>query len=464
VRSTASDVRTADKGEIVAEYAHRLLPETPIASLDEYLESGGGAGLAAALEMDPGEVISVVTDSGLRGRGGAGFPTGVKWASVREAGTEDPDSVVYLVCNAAEGEPGTYKDRALMSYNPYQVVEGILIGMYAVGAEIAYIAVKKRFTEQIKAIVDAVAAMAADGWWGAERIEISTGPDEYLFGEEKAMMEVIEGKLPLPRLVPPYQTGLFASMQQANPTLVNNVETFANVPLIIDNGADWFREVGTDDTPGTMIYTVTGDVSNPGCYELPTGTSMRTLIEEIAGASDVMAIYAGVALPVMTPEMLDVPLGFDAMEAAGSGMGSGGYVVYDSSHCIVKVLHTLMHFLAVESCGQCVACVLGTENLADRLHKIDAGEGVESDLEALLEQAATVTDQNRCYLPVGAQLMVGSTLEKYAADFTAHLGRPCPVKRQVPVPKIEELDLETGEVVFDPDYHRKQLDWSYEPQ
>jgi NADH-quinone oxidoreductase subunit F len=445
----------------LVDFAHRLLPDTPISSLEEYMQGGGGEGLLAALEMAPEEVIALVRDSGLRGRGGAGFPTGLKWASVRDAVADDPDSTLYLVANAAEGEPGTYKDRALMSRNPFQFVEGVLIAMHAIGAERAWIAVKRRFESEIERVVDAVASTAAAGWRGADHIEIASGPDEYLFGEEKAMLEVIEGKLPMPRLVPPYQVGLFASMSVSNPTLVNNVETFTNVPLIIANGPGWFRQLGTDDTPGTMIFTVTGDVETPGCYELPLGTTLRTLVEDIAGGTDVKAVFGGVANAVITPDMLDTPLGFDSMERAGAGMGSGGFVVYDSSHCIVRVLVTLSHFLMIESCGQCNACKLGTESLTEILERIERGEGVDQDLERLLEHAAKVTDQNRCYLPVGEQLMVTSVLERYPDEVAAHIGSLCSSDREVPVPKIEHLDLETGEVTFDERYHLKQSDWSY---
>lgn len=275
------------------------------------------------------------------------------------------------------------------------------------------------------------------------------------------MLEVIEGKLPMPRLVPPYQVGLFATMAVSNPTLVNNVETFTNVPLIIANGPEWFRELGTDDTPGTMVFTVTGDVDTPGCYELPLGTTLRTLVEDIAGGVDVKAIFGGVANAVVTPELLDTPLGFDSMERAGAGMGSGGFVVYDSSHCIVRVLATLSHFLMIESCGQCNACKLGTESLTEILVRIDRGEGAESDLERLLEHAAKVTDQNRCYLPVGEQLMVSSVLERYPDEVAAHIGAACPSAREVMVPKIEHLDLETGDVTYDERYRLKQSDWSY---
>lgn len=275
------------------------------------------------------------------------------------------------------------------------------------------------------------------------------------------MLEVIEGKLPLPRLVPPYQVGLFAATAVPNPTLVNNVETLSNVPLIVANGPDWFREVGSGSSPGTMIFTVTGDVDTPGCYELPLGTSLRTLVEDIAGAPDVKAIFGGVANAVLTPAVLDTPLGFDEMEEAGAGMGSGGFVVYDSSHCIVRILATLSHFLMIESCGQCNACKLGTESLTELLERIDRGEGVDSDLERLMEHAAKVTDQNRCYLPVGEQLMVTSVLERYPDEVADHLGRGCRSERQVMVPKIEHLDLETGAVTFDERYRLKRPDWSY---
>ncbi|MBW3577769.1 MAG: SLBB domain-containing protein [Actinobacteria bacterium] len=439
----------------------RLLPDEPILSLDDYLARGGGQGLTTALQGPPDEVIRAVSDSGLRGRGGAGFPTGIKWSSVRKAGQEDPDSTVYMVANAAEGEPGTYKDRAIMTTNPYQFVEGVLIAMYAVGAERGYIAIKKKFKEQIQKIADAVGDVAEAGWEGADRVDLVGGPDEYLFGEEKAMLEVVEGKLPMPRLVAPYQVGLFASMQSPNPTLVNNVESLTNVPLIVSKGPQWFREVGTGESPGTMVFTVVGDVESPGVYELPLGTPLRTLVEDIAGATDVKAIFGGVAQAVITPDMLDTPMGFDSLAEAGAGLGSGGFVVYDSSHCIVRVMAMLSHFLAVESCGQCWACMLGTETLTDILNRIDRGDGVDDDVDALLERAAKVTDQNRCYLPVGEQLMVGSTLHRYAEEYSDHIGRPCWSEREAMVPKIDSIDLDTGEVVFDQTYHLKQPDWTY---
>ncbi|HEX2026585.1 MAG TPA: NADH-ubiquinone oxidoreductase-F iron-sulfur binding region domain-containing protein [Nitriliruptorales bacterium] len=440
--------------------AHRLLPDEPLTTLDAYLRSGGGQGLLRALDMTPADVIGEVKASGLRGRGGAGFPTGVKWESV-VASAAERDQPVYLVVNGAEGEPGTFKDRTLLEANPFQVVEGILIALHATGARRGYVAIKRTFGAPLRNLADAVAAVAAHGWHGAELVEVVPGPDEYLFGEESAMLEVIEGKLPMPRINPPYLQGLFATIDQPNPTVVNNVESYAHVASILTRGADWFREVGTDASPGTMLFTVTGDVGSPGVYELPMGTPLRTLLVDIAGADDVKAVYSGTSNTVVTPDLLDLPLDFDAFTAANTGLGSGGFIVYDSSHCIVRVLATLSHFLAIESCGQCNACKLGTEAITEVLVRIDRGGGVPNDLERLLERAATVTDQNRCYLPVGEQLMVGSTLQRFAAEFSDHLGRACWSEREPAVPKIDHLDHADGEVVYDLDYHRKRPDWSY---
>ncbi|MDX1621638.1 MAG: NADH-ubiquinone oxidoreductase-F iron-sulfur binding region domain-containing protein [Nitriliruptorales bacterium] len=451
-----------DRRFSVAEH-DRLLPAQPIATLDDWLEGDGGLGYATALDLDRDDVIGMVERSGLRGRGGAGFPTGRKWRGVLEV-AEDSESPVFLVANAAEGEPGTYKDRTIIEYNPYAFLEGMLIAMYAVGAQRAFIGIKEKFTGPVERLAQAMEEMIAAEWRGADQIELVPGPDEYLFGEEKAMLEVIEGKLPMPRIIPPYQAGLFATTQHPNPTVVNNVETFSHIPGIVAHGPDWFREVGTEDSPGTMVFTVVGDVDNEGVYELPLGTPLETLLVDIAGARDIKAIYSGTSNTVITPDQLEVPLTFDAMSEAGTGLGSGGFIVYDSSHCIVKVLAKLSRFLAIESCGQCNACVLGTEEITDLLEKVDAGDGTQTDLDAIAKRVTTVTDQNRCYLPVGEQLMVGSTLDRFADEFTAHLGEPCPSDREVPTPLIEHIDEDSGEVTYHPRYHKKQPDWSYEDE
>lgn len=440
--------------------ADRLLPADPIPDLDAYTATGGGEGLQAAVDRSADEVIAEVERSGLRGRGGAGFPTGTKWKGVVGV-AGDTDTPVYLVCNGAEGEPGTYKDRTILAYDPYSVLEGMLIGMYATGARQAFLGIKEKFTAPLERVIRARDEMIEAGWHGAAEIAIVPGPDEYLFGEEKALLEVIEGKLPLPRILPPYQTGLFATTSAPNPTVVNNVESYAHVSKILRFGADWFREVGTESSPGSMVFTVVGDVGNPGVYELPLGTPLRTLITEIGEGVDVKAIFSGTSNTVITPDMLDTPLDFDSMQAAGSGMGSGGFIVYDSSRCIVKVLHTLSRFLAIESCGQCNACKLGTAAITDLLAKIDAGDGTETDLEGIARWSANVTDQTRCYLASGEQLMAGSTLEAFEPEFRDHLGKPCPDERPVATPLIESIDEDTGEVVYHPRYHLKQPDWSY---
>ena len=278
------------------------------------------------------------------------------------------------------------------------------------------------------------------------------------------MLEVIEGRLPMPRVLPPYQHGLFADIHNANPTVVNNVETLSHVAHILAKGADWFREVGTVETPGTMVLSVLGDVESPFVVELPMGTPLRTLIEDIAGARDVKAIYSGVSNTVITPELLDLPMDFDSFREAGSGLGSGGFVVYDSSRDIVQVLAQLQRFLALESCGQCNACKLGNMDMAERLDTFVRGEGTAEDIQQLRVRLAKVTDQNRCFLPVGAQLTVGSTLEAFADEFAAHVGVPADPAVAVPVPKIIRIHPDTGEVTLDDDYWRKRPDWSFATQ
>ena len=440
---------------------HRVLPAIPYDSLDDYVADGGGDGLATAVELAPDEVIDIVAASGLRGRGGAGFPTGTKWRSVSDAAREAGGC--HFVCNAAEGEPATAKDRALMARTPFAVIEGLAIGIHAIGADAAYIGVKRGFTHEVERLIAARDAAVEAGWPGAERIRIVAGPDEYLFGEESAMLEVIEGKLPLPRILPPYEAGLFATMDAPNPTAVNNVETLAHVARILRDGADWFREVGTTESPGTMVFTVVGDVARPGLYELPLGTPARELVVELAGADDVLAIYAGTSNSVVTPDVLDLPLDFDSFAEAGTGLGSGGFAVYDRSRDIVQVCAALAHFLAIESCGQCLACKLGTAEIADRLDALVRGDGTAADIAEIRRRTETVTDLNRCYLPVGAALLIRSTLDAFADAFEAHVGRATDPDALVPVPKISAMDPTTGDVTFDPTYHRKRSDWSYAP-
>lgn len=438
----------------------RLLPAQAVTTLDEHLAAGGGAGLARALEIGADAVIEEISASGLRGRGGAGFPTAVKWRGVRETAQASGDGLT-LVANAAEGEPGTYKDRTLLELQPYAFLEGVCIALHASGAQQAFIGIKAKFTRPVTRLAEALDEIVSAGWEHADRINIVPGPDEYLFGEESAMLEVIEGKLPMPRIVKPFEVGLGATTAVPSPTIVNNVETLSHVPRILANGADWFREAGTRESPGTMVFTVVGDVANPGVYELALGTSLRTLLEDIAGATDVKAVYGGVSNAVITPSMLDTPLCFDAMKEAGSGLGSGGFVVYDESRNIVDVLAVMVNFLAVESCGQCNACKLGNTAMNEILARIQRGEAEDRDLDAIAKQLVTVTDQNRCYLPVGSQILVGSTMQAFSRELTEIVASGEPTPGGIPTPLIESIDEDSGEVVFHPRYHLKQLDWSY---
>jgi NADH-quinone oxidoreductase subunit F len=438
----------------------RLLPSSPVADLAAHLEAGGGRGLQAALALEPDAVIDLIDASGLRGRGGAGFPTGRKWRGVK-ATAAGANGGLSLIANAAEGEPGTYKDRTLIAEQPYAFLEGICIAIHASGAKEAFIGIKEKFTHPLERLTTALAEIVDAGWPGAERIQVIPGPDAYLFGEETGMLEVIEGNLPMPRIVKPFEQGLRGTSTVPNPAIVNNVETLSHVAAILAEGPEWFRQAGTESSPGTMIFTVVGDVENPGVYELALGTTLRTLLEDIAGASDVKAVYSGVSNAVITPAMFDTPLGFDEMRTAGAGMGSGGFVVYGRHRSIVDVLAVLMNFLAVESCGQCNACKLGNGDMSAILAKVQRGEGEQTDLETLLKRSHTVTDQNRCYLPVGSQIMVGSTVEAFVDEFVATVERGEPTPANLPTPLIESIDENDGTVVYHPRYHLKQADWSY---
>jgi NADH-quinone oxidoreductase subunit F len=438
-----------------------ILSDEPVASVEDYLARGGGRGIAAARELAPEDVIERVRRSGLRGRGGAGFPTGIKWSTVRE----DPCPTKFVVCNAAEGEPGTFKDRWLLRRNPYLVVEGLGIAAYAVGAERAFIGIKGGFEREVARLTTAMEEMAARDLIGPAPIELVRGPDEYLFGEEKALLEVIEGNDPLPRVVPPWMEGLFRRPDSPNPTAANNVETLANVPWIVDRGPEWFRSFGTQDSPGTMLFTLSGDVRFPGVYELPLGLTLGDLIEGVGGGAAegrrMKVIFPGASNTVIAPGQLDTPLGFDAMAAVGTGLGSGGFVVYDDTACIVRAALAFSRFLSIESCGQCPACKHGTLAITGLLERIDRGDGGERDVETILARAMTVTDAQRCALPTGETLIAQSAVQVFGAEFAEHFGRPCPRPRELSIPKIVDLDEDTGEFRYDERYRFKRPDWTY---
>jgi len=452
-----------------------VLPDEPVTSLDEWLALGGGRGLTRAKELGPEATIAELERAGLRGRGGAGFPIGTKWKTVRSAAGRHR----YAVCNAAEGEPGTFKDRAIMRANPYQVIEGLAVAALTLEATEVFIALKASFGPERERITAAVTEMERAGLVGELSVGIVAGPEEYLFGEEKALLEVIEGNDPLPRWLPPYVHGLFATAPQlgwqahepeaghargheSNPTAVNNVETLANVAHVLANGAEWYRSVGTPESPGTVVCTVVGDVARAGVVEVTCGTALRDVLD-LFGAPlpgrAVRAVFSGVTNAPVTIDGLDIPLAFEAFAAAGSGLGAAGFIVYDDTACMVDVACVLSRFLYVESCGQCPPCKLGTGAITGALDDIAAGRGTDASLETLNHWLSVVADGNRCFLPVEEQQMIGGILRTFPDDFEAHLRGECTRPHRAVVPKL--VDIVDGAAVLDTRQMSKRPDWTY---
>jgi NADH-quinone oxidoreductase subunit F len=432
-------------------------------SFDEYVAAGGGRGLEVALQASPEAIIEEVAKSGLRGRGGAGFPTGEKWRTVRTTGT----GTRYAVCNAAEGEPATFKDRMLLRRNPYQIIEGLAIAAYAVGAERAFIGLKETFGAEAQRLADALAQMQEAGSLGGVPIEIVLGPDHYLLGEETGLEEVIEGRDPLPRVLAPFIQGLWATAEDENPTAMNNAETLANVPYIVGDGADWLRANGTDASPGTMLFTICGDVQREGVFELPLGTPIRYLVEELGGGPpagrEIKAIVPGASSTVITPQQLDTPMDFESMKQVGTALGSAGFAVYDDSACVVRTALMYIRFLWVESCGQCPPCKFGSGEIAAQLERMEVGKGELGDLDLILARAKSVTDGQKCALPTGTSLLAQSFVQVFLREFQEHAGHTCPRPRDLVFPKITDWDESSGRFLYDLAYPKKQADWTYAP-
>jgi NADH:ubiquinone oxidoreductase subunit F (NADH-binding) len=385
------------------------------------------------------------------------------------------------VANGAEGEPGTFKDRAILRANPYQVVEGVMVAAFVVGATEAFIGLKASFTEEIEGVTRAVQEMQAAGLCESCSVTIVSGPDEYLYGEETALLEVIEGNEPLPRVLRPFEHGLFATAPQlgwqptevepghhgrheSNPTLVNNVETLANIAPLLVRGADWFRSLGTAESPGHVVSTIVGDVQRAGFAEVELGTPLRDVIDAISGGPPdgrrVKGAFSGVANAVITSDDLEVPLAYESMAAVGSGMGAAGFIVVDESACMVDVARAFSRFLYIESCGQCPPCKRGSGEITALLERIEAGEGDLADVEEIGSWLRKVTDGNRCYLAVEEQVLVSSILRAFPGEFDEHLdGGGCPRPRVFEVPKL--VDIRDGVAVYDERQGRKRPDWTY---
>jgi NADH:ubiquinone oxidoreductase subunit F (NADH-binding) len=424
----------------------RLLPESPLTSLDGYRATGGGAGLEALDQMGPQAALDVLRASGIRGRGGAGFPTALKWSGMAAAEADRK----FVVANVSEGEPGTFKDRWLIHNNPYQLLEGLTLASRLVGAEQAFIGIKYKYEHAIDRLERAAVEMVDAGMIGDPPITIVRGPDVYLFGEEKAMLEVIEGNDPKPRLYPPYIRGLFESQNSPlNPTSVNNAETLSHVPRILARGAEWFRSLGTKESPGTMIFALGGDSAVNTVVELPLGTPMRELVETWGGGTrsgrPIKMITNGVSNRPLGPQYLDTPLSYEGMKAVGAGLGSAGFTLYDDTICPVQVMAAYAAFNARGSCGQCMPCKVGTTELARRLIALAEGRGGVTTMDQIGAWVARVTDWNRCGLGAGQQALIGGFVEEYPEDIAVHLGgEPCVNHRRVDVPAIEDWDPATG--------------------
>ena len=453
-----------------------LLAGEPIPDLGAALRRGAGEAIALARAGGPGDVISEIGLSRLRGRGGGGFPTGRKWAGVRDGGPGRR----YAVCNAAEGEPGTFKDRALLRHDPYQVLEGLAVAMVAVGAAGGFVATKAGYRREAERLRTAIEETSAAGWFGDAPVGLVLGPDEYLFGEEKTLLEVVEGRDPLPRLFPPFQHDLFATdittgweasdaapgggRSDANPTLVNNVETLANVPHILRNGAEWFRSLGTDGSPGTIVATVTGDVQHSLVVEVEMGVTVAQLLDLAGGPRPgrrTEAVLNGVANAVLTPSMLDTGLDYEELAAVGSGLGSAGFVVYDDTACPVEIARVCSRFLYVESCGQCRSCKFGSGEITRGLDALMAGTAGVQEVEVIGARLRSVTDQVRCYLANEEQIVIASLLQRFPEEFALHLEGRCSKERERPLLPPKIVDIADGMVTWDEKQARKQPDWTY---
>ena len=417
--------------------------ETPVLSqyfgvpeartLDGWRQRGGYRALERALGTAPADIVTVVKDSGLRGRGGAGFPTGVKW-SFMKPGDGKPH---YLCCNADESEPGTFKDREIMRWTPHALVEGCAIGAYAIGAETAYIYIRGEFTEPIVRMEAAIKEAYAAGILGKNamgtgktvNVWVHRGAGAYICGEETALMNSLEGRRGNPRIKPPFPAvaGVFGQ-----PTTINNVETLAAVPHILNNGADWYKKFSRSDNPkstGTKLYSVRGNIQKPGNYEVPMGFPFKDFLYDLCGGplpgrKFRAIIPGGISVPIQTVAEAEASLmDYEGFVAQGTMLGSGGVIVVDDAQNLVKFIARAARFFAHESCAQCTQCREGTAWTTKILERMAAGDGTAEDLDTLLEIADNMTGKTICVLSDSCATPVVSGLKKFRADFEAVIKR-----------------------------------------
>jgi NADH-quinone oxidoreductase subunit F len=396
------------------------------AALETYRQDGGYAALDKALGMEPGAIVDEVKKSNLRGRGGAGFATGLKWTFL-------PKDVRprYLTVNGDESEPGTFKDRYILEHDPHMLVEGIAITCYALDIHRAFVYIRGEFAKQARSLEKAIAEARAAGIIGPRllgkkdfdlEIVVHRGAGAYICGEESALLESLEGKKGYPRLKPPFPavSGLWAK-----PTIINNVETIANIPWIIANGGEAFAALGVGKSGGTRLFGVSGHVNRPGVYEKPVAYNLKKLIMEdaggVVGGRKIKAVIpGGSSSPVLTADEIDISLEFDAVKAAGSMSGSGGVMVFDESTCMVRVLSRISKFYAEESCGQCTPCREGTSWMEGIVHKIESGHATVADVAKLEQISGNILGMTICALGDAAAMPVQSFLKKFKHEFLQH--------------------------------------------
>ncbi len=408
--------------------------------IENYIKNGGYQALPKVLkELTPDELIDQVKKAGVRGRGGAGFPAGMKWGFV----PKDIPKPKYLCCNADESEPGTCKDRVLMERDPHMVVEGIIIAAYAIQAHTAFVYVRGEFVYPAHRMEEAIKEAYEKGYLGKNilgsgfdlDIIVHTGGGAYICGEETALLSSLEGDRGMSRIRPPFPAikGLYAS-----PTVVNNVETLANVPHIINHGVDWYRSHGTEKSPGTKIFSLSGNVARPGNYEVDLGTPLSYVVNELGGGVPggyklKAIIPGGSSTPLLMPDQIDTPLDFESMAQAGSMLGSGAIIVIDERACMVWVAMKLINFYAHESCGKCTPCREGTAWLKQIINRIENGGGQPGDIELILDACTNIMGRTICPLGDAAVMPTESIIKHFRNEFDYHIEHgTCLVKTDYP--------------------------------
>ncbi|AKI96911.1 NADH-quinone oxidoreductase subunit NuoF [Kosmotoga pacifica] len=415
--------KVTEEERIVLKRAGKINPR----NIEEYIALDGYQSLAKALKMRPEEIIAEIKESGLRGRGGAGFPTGLKWEFTMKVNAPEK----FVICNADEGEPGTFKDRLIMEGDPHSVIEGMLIAGYAVGANKGYVYIRGEYYESVDNLRTAISQAYEYGLLGDNilgsgfsfDLTVRLGAGAYVCGEETALIESIEGKAGRPRLKPPYPPvkGLFQK-----PTVVNNVETFASVPAILLNGSNWFKSIGTPSSPGTKVFSLCGNLVRRGIVEAPMGTTVADLIYKYGGGIEggkklKMVQTGGAAGTFIKAEEISAPMDFDSFKTHGASLGSGVILAIDDSHCAVDVALNLMEFFAHESCGKCTPCREGTRLIVNMLKEFSKGRGSHEMLDNLYNVAYTMQNSAFCGLGQSVPVPLTSLLDRFRDEFEAHI-------------------------------------------